>query len=134
MVRGRRPPNSKRRKEAAYSIFGYYLSNRYATLLRGALDELVEDDHSPINFPPQFEPKKLESTLQMLFCHNGSRGQRSTGFCTPGGAVKLPGFQLFPGLSPRAIPGQAEAAAGAALDRTLGGAVELASFRSAPEH
>jgi hypothetical protein len=134
MVRGRRPPNSKRRKETAYSIFGYYLSNRYAALLRGALNEIVEDDLSPINFPPQFEPKKLESTLQMLFCHSRSRGRSSSGFCTPGRVVKLPGFQLFPGVSPRAVPGQTEAPAGVALDHTLGGAVELASFRSAPEH
>jgi hypothetical protein len=52
MVRGRRLPNPKRRKETAYSIFGYSLSNRYAALLRGALDELVEADLSPINFPP----------------------------------------------------------------------------------
>jgi hypothetical protein len=42
-VRGRRPPNPKRRKEMTYSIFGYFLSIRYAALLKGALDELVED-------------------------------------------------------------------------------------------
>jgi hypothetical protein len=47
MVRGRRPPNSKRRKETVYFIFGFYLSNWYATLLRWALDKFVEDDLLP---------------------------------------------------------------------------------------
>jgi hypothetical protein len=53
---------------------------------------------------------------------------------TPGGAVKLPGFQLCPGVPPRVVPGQAGAAAGAAPDHTPGGAVNLACFHSAPEH
>jgi hypothetical protein len=57
MVKGRRPPNSKRRKETAYSFFGLYLSNRYAALLRGARDELVEDNLFPIYFPPLVESK-----------------------------------------------------------------------------
>jgi hypothetical protein len=52
MVKGRRPPNSKRRKDMAYSFFGFYLSNRYAALLREARDELVEDNLFPIYFTP----------------------------------------------------------------------------------
>jgi hypothetical protein len=51
-VRGRRPPNPKRRKETTYFIFGYSLNNRYAALLRGALDELVEVDLSPMKILP----------------------------------------------------------------------------------
>jgi hypothetical protein len=52
--------------------------------------------------------------------------------CTLGRAVKLAGFQLCPGVSPRAAPGQAGEVTGAAPDRTPGRAVKLTGFQLCP--
>jgi hypothetical protein len=45
-------PQSKKKKRDGILHFGYSLSNRYAALLRGALDELVEVDISPMKILP----------------------------------------------------------------------------------
>jgi hypothetical protein len=127
MVKGSRPPNSKRRKETAYSFFGLYLSNRYATLLRGARDELVEDNLFPIYFPPLVESNCSISFGPISLCRNRSRGQSSSGLYSGRGS-EAASFQLCPGVPPRAVPGQAGAAAGAAPDRTPGRAMKLACF------
>jgi hypothetical protein len=80
MMRGRRSPNPKRRKEMAYSIFGYSLSIRYAALLRGALDELVEADLSPIKFPHfTFSPKDENPSCSVISAAGQSRGRSSSG-------------------------------------------------------
>jgi hypothetical protein len=121
------------KKRDGILLFGLYLSNRYAAILRGGRDELVEDNLFPIYFPPLVESKKSNSFVHVSLSRSRSRGQSSFGLYSGRGseAGRLP---ALPRSTPRAIPGQAGAAAGAAPDHTLGRAVKLACFHSAPEH
>jgi hypothetical protein len=79
MMRGRRSPNPKRRKETTYSIFGYSLSIRYAAILRGDLDELVEADLSPIKFLPiTLSPNDQNPSCSVILAAGRSRGRSSS--------------------------------------------------------
>jgi hypothetical protein len=93
MVKGRRPPQFKKKKRVGILLYsGLYLSRRYAALLRGAHDELVEDNLFPIFFPPLVESKSPLCFVPVPLSRSRSRGQSSSGLYSGRGseAARLP--------------------------------------------